>query len=84
MNTAQQRCRFLSHSRGIKEINYLLERFTEEVGDSVWSDPLYQELMAYDDISLWEALMQPQTASLPEHLLPLISRILATHTSAQD
>lgn len=81
---AQQKCRFLSQHRGLKELNYLLEHFTKQAGPSIWSDPLYQELMTYDDMWLWDALMYPQNNSQPDHLTPLIERIRSTHEAAQS
>lgn len=84
MNTAAQKCKFQSAHRGMKELNYLLEGFTEKVGAEIWSNPSYQELMALDDIILWEAIMTPQSGLLPDHLVSLVNKIRSTHACAHD
>lgn len=84
MNNMARRCQFQSQNRGMKELNYLLNRFTEQAGETIWLDPLYQELMDYDDIWLWDAFMAPQSVSIPPRLEPLIEAIRSDHTSAHS
>lgn len=81
MNREAQRCKFRSIHRGLKELNYLLERFTVRMGDNIWEDKLYQELMECDDMYLWDVIMAYEEIALPSHLVSLVDEIRSIHVS---
>ena len=68
---------FLSKNRGMKELSNLLVRFIE-THPSACSDPIYQEIVEWDDITLWDALFN-KNQTLDESTQKLLQEIVFKH-----